>query len=116
VLLVLLCAALAPLPALHGLVLTGAALVATGLALNPAITTASLLVDLLVPASAAEAFGWLSTAIGTGAAAGNAAAGVAGQHLGASASFLVPLGGAAAAATLALLARARLPRGAASPP
>jgi MFS family permease len=116
VLLVLLCAALAPLPALHGLVLTGAALVATGLALNPAITTASLVVDLLVPVSAAEAFGWLSTAISTGGAAGNAVAGVAAQHLGASASFLVPLCGAAAAAAVALLARARLPRSVRSRP
>lgn len=54
-----------------------AALFAAGLALTPALTTSSLLVDVYAPDAQAEAFGWVSTAIGTGGATGAAVAGVA---------------------------------------
>ncbi|NRQ36477.1 MFS transporter [Nonomuraea sp. NN258] len=86
-----------------------AVLFAGGLVLNPALTTGSLLVDELAPAAQAEAFGWVSTALGVGAAAGAGLAGVAGQHFGVSAPFPVaaafPLAGALLG--LVLVRRAR---------
>ncbi|RJL24172.1 MFS transporter [Bailinhaonella thermotolerans] len=86
----------APLPALCVL------LFACGVALNPALTTASLLVDEIVPRSQAEAFGWISTALGLGAGAGGALAGVAAEHLGPSPSLVTAAVPALAAAALAL--------------
>ncbi|MEU8400820.1 MFS transporter [Nonomuraea sp. NPDC048892] len=88
-----------------------AALFLAGLALTPALTTSSLLVDEYAPHAQAEAFGWVSTAIGTGGAAGAAVAGVAGDRFGPAAPFLTAaifaLAGAALA--LALLRRPRTP-------
>ena len=59
-----------------GLLLLGAALALVGLPLNPSLTTVSLLVDSHVsPASAAEAFGWLSTGVAGGGGLSSALAG-----------------------------------------
>ncbi|MFB4285325.1 MULTISPECIES: MFS transporter [unclassified Nonomuraea] len=88
--------ALAPLVLIGALPLFWAALFAGGLVLNPALTTGSLLVDEYAPAAQGEAFGWVSTAIGMGGAAGAAGAGVVGERFGPSAPFL-------SAAALALL-------------
>ncbi|MFZ1993718.1 MAG: MFS transporter, partial [Solirubrobacteraceae bacterium] len=61
----------------HGLVVLGAVLALAGLPLNPSLTTISVLVDAHVtPATAAEAFGWLSSGIAGGTGAANAIAGV----------------------------------------
>jgi MFS family permease len=58
-------------------------LVASGVALNPALSTFSLLVDEFVSRrSAAEAFGWLSTAIALGTGAGSAIAAAFAEHHG----------------------------------
>lgn len=76
-LLALLTAALALMIAGHGLLVVGALLLLGGIALNPVLTTFSLLIDQHVCArTAGEAFGWLSTALvaGTGAASAIAAA------------------------------------------
>ena len=63
--------------AAESLAVLGAALALAGLVLNPSLTTISLHVDWHVSrASAAEAFGWLSTGIATGTGAANAIAGV----------------------------------------
>jgi predicted MFS family arabinose efflux permease len=73
--------ALAPDAYLGALAAVGGALFVMGVALNPALTTASLLVDELEVAPA-EAFGWLSTAIGVGAAAGGGIAGTVAEYAG----------------------------------
>ncbi len=103
---------LIPLLAATGLVAVGALLLLAGLALNPSLTTFSLLVDQLVDgARAAEAFGWLSTAIagGTGAGSAIAAAVAAGKH-DAQPAFAVAVIAAAAALTSAWAARGVLAR------
>ncbi|GAA3571236.1 MFS transporter [Nonomuraea rosea] len=79
---------LASLVVIEALPVFWAVVLAGGLVFNPALTTSSLLVDEYAPGAQAEAFGWISTAIGMGAAAGSGAAGVVGQHFGASAPFL----------------------------
>jgi MFS family permease len=104
--------ALALMVAAHGLVVIGLLLSLAGIALNPALTTFSLLVDQHVPAQAAgEAFGWLSTALagGTGAASALAAAVAQDQH-NARAAFIVATIAAAAATAVAVLARQALNR------
>jgi MFS family permease len=59
-----------------GLVVLAAVLALAGLPLNPSLATISVLVDAHVtPASAAEAFGWLSTGIAGGTGAASAIAG-----------------------------------------
>ena len=59
-----------------GLIILGALLALVGLPLNPSLTTISLLVDSHVtPATAAEAFGWLSTGLAGGAGVSSAIAG-----------------------------------------
>ncbi|MFI6602259.1 MFS transporter [Nonomuraea sp. NPDC050536] len=78
-----------PLVVLPWLPAFWAMLFVAGMALNPALTTTSLLVDELAPAAQAEAFGWMSTAASAGAAAGSGVAGVAGQQFGTMAPFLV---------------------------
>ena len=83
-------------------------LLLTGAALNPALTTGALLIDRLTPTRAAEAFGWLSTALAAGTATGSAAAGWAGQHDGVHAIILVGLlAGTATTGLAALLTRLR---------
>ncbi|MEV0614502.1 MFS transporter [Nonomuraea sp. NPDC050404] len=80
--------ALAPLVLIGPLPLFGVVLFAGGLALNPALTTSSLLVDEYAPAAQAEAFGWVSTALGMGGAAGSAVAGLVGESFGPTVPFL----------------------------
>ncbi|MEV0231097.1 MFS transporter [Nonomuraea sp. NPDC050786] len=92
---------LAPLAVVEAWPLFWAVLFGGGLVFNPALTTSSLLVDEFAPAAQAEAFGWISTAIGVGGALGSGAAGVIGERLGASAPFLAASGFAVAGAGLA---------------
>ncbi|MDN3353622.1 MFS transporter [Actinomadura sp. DC4] len=92
----LLPAALAP-----NLVVIGFVLFFVGIALNPALTTASLVVDELDVAPA-EAFGWLSTAISAGAAASGGLAGVVGEYAGAAHALLLAFGFAVLGAALSL--------------
>lgn len=105
---------LAPLVLIGALPLFWAVLFGGGLVLNPALTTASLLVDEYAPAAQAEAFGWMSTALGMGGAAGSAVAGVVGEGFGPSAPFLAAaafaLLGAALATALLRRAPGRGPR------
>ena len=101
---------LAPLVLVGSLPLLWVMLFAGGLMLNPALTTSSLLVDGLAPAAQAEAFGWISMAIGVGGAAGSGLAGLAGQQFGPSAPFLVASGSACLGAALATTLLTRKPR------
>jgi predicted MFS family arabinose efflux permease len=91
----------------EGLVVVAVLLLIVGLALNPALTTLSLLVDrLTVEPTAAEAFGWLSTGIAAGTGAAAAIAGVLVQHGdGARPAFAVAAVGAASGALFALALR-----------
>jgi predicted MFS family arabinose efflux permease len=87
------------------LLAVGALLLLGGLALNPALTTISLLVDRRTPGpTAAEAFGWLSTGIAGGTGASNAIAGAVTQHGGSARPAFVVAAVAAAAATAAAAA------------
>jgi MFS family permease len=93
--------------ATQGLIVLGLVLLIAGLALNPVLTTLSVLVDRLTQApTAAEAFGWLSTGISAGTGLAAAIAGVLVQH-GASArpAFVVAAVAAAGATLLALALR-----------
>jgi predicted MFS family arabinose efflux permease len=68
-------------------------------------------------AAAAEAFGWQSTSLAMGAAAGNALSGPLAQHHGASAAFAAGAIAAIVATILAIISRRRLGTGQpASPP
>jgi MFS family permease len=110
--LVLLLAALTAILALtipvDSLVVVGALLLLAGLALNPSLTTISLLVDQYISrASAAEAFGWLSLGIsgGTGAANAITAALTRPQHP--QTAFVLAAAAAAAATALGVVTYAR---------
>ena len=75
-LLTALSAAVALTVAPSGLVALGVVLALVGLPLNPSLTTISVLVDdHVAAASAAEAFGWLSSGISGGTGAASALAG-----------------------------------------
>lgn len=106
-LMVLLGASLAPLALIGSLPVFAAVLFLAGVVLNPALTTGSLLVDGLAPAAQAEAFGWISTAIGAGAAAGAGVAGVVGDQYGTGWPFVT----AALFSFAGALVAAFLPRG-----
>jgi MFS family permease len=94
-----------------GLVALGAVLALAGLALNPSLTTISLHVDWHVsPASAAEAFGWLSTGIATGTGAASAVAGAVTHPGDPRPAFVVATVAAVAATALVAAARRRLGR------
>jgi predicted MFS family arabinose efflux permease len=82
-------------------------LVIEGLAINPALTTLSLLVDSVTPGpTASEAFGWLSTGISAGGGAGAASAGALVQHgRDARPAFIAAALAAVAATALAVVAR-----------
>jgi hypothetical protein len=98
--------------AASGLVLLGAVLALAGLLLNPSLTTISLHVDWHVsPASAAEAFGWLSTGIASGTGAASAVAGAVSRPGQARPAFAVATAAGVAAALLVATARGRLARG-----
>jgi predicted MFS family arabinose efflux permease len=86
-------------------------LLIAGAALNPVVTTVALLVEDHAGAAAAEAFGWQSTSLAVGAAAGNALSGPLAQHHGPSAAFAAAAISAAGATILAILARRRLTTG-----
>jgi MFS family permease len=88
----------------------GVLLVFVGLALNPALTTTSLLVDRHSASRAAEAFGWMSTALGGGTAAGSAVAGELAQRNGVVPAYLAAAVAAYGAVVIAALARTRLRR------
>lgn len=113
-LLVLLAVATTPLVATLPLAVVGVLMALGGMALNPAFATTSLLIDRHGGSRGAEAFGWMSTAVGGGTAAGNAIAGALAQRNGFPPAFFA----AAVAAYVALmiscsgplLARARIPR------
>ncbi len=109
--LVFLTTALALVIAANGLLLVGALLLLAGLALNPALTTFSVLVDQHVVARTGEAFGWLSTGLagGTGAASAIAAAVAAHRH-DARAAFIIAVLAAGAATAVALIGKRTLDR------
>jgi hypothetical protein len=95
-----------------GLIALGAVLAVAGLALNPSLTTISLHVDWHVaPASAAEAFGWLSTGIATGTGAADAIAGAVTHPGDPRPAFVVATVAAVAATMLVATARRGLARG-----
>ncbi|MFB4271117.1 MFS transporter [Nonomuraea sp. GTA35] len=100
-LMLLLGLALAPLVLIEPLPVFCVVLFAGGLVLNPALTTSSLLVDEYAPTAQAEAFGWVSTGLGVGGAAGAAVAGVVGERFGHGAPFLAGAAFALAGAVLA---------------
>jgi MFS family permease len=100
--------AIAPLIATPSFALMVVPLLLAGAALNPVVTTVALLVEDHAGAAAAEAFGWQSTSLAVGSAAGNALSGPLAQHHGASAAFAAGAIAAALATILAILARRRL--------
>jgi predicted MFS family arabinose efflux permease len=100
----------------HGLFVVGALLLLAGMALNPALTTFSLLIDQHVCAGAAEAFGWLSTALSAGTGAASAIAAAVAQHEhSARAVFVVAAVAGAAATAVGVLVRPRLARSGLTP-
>jgi MFS family permease len=103
--------ALVPLIATPPFGLMAIPLLLAGAALNPVVTTVALLVEDLAGAAAAEAFGWQSTSLAVGAAAGNALSGPLAQQHGAGAAFAAGTVAACLATILALLARTRLATG-----
>jgi hypothetical protein len=76
--------------------------------LNPALATFSLLIDEHVPpGAAAEAFGWLSTAIAGGTGAASAIAAAAAHRHDAEAAFVVAALAAASAVLVTAVALGR---------
>ncbi|GAA0339704.1 MFS transporter [Streptomyces blastmyceticus] len=109
----LLALATTPLWAAHALPLLGGLGLLVGLCIAPALITGYTLVDSLVPPTArTEAFTWLTGAVGLGQAAGASIGGrVIDSHT-ASAGFLIPLVGTAAALVVLLTLRKALsPKG-----
>ncbi len=92
------------------LLLVAVLLALVGLGVNPALTTTSLLIDRHSEARAAEGFGWMSTAIGGGTAAGSAAAGSVAQHNGVGLAFLAGAAAAYGAVLVVAVAHGRLSR------
>jgi MFS family permease len=103
--------AIAPLIATPSFALMVVPLLLAGAALNPVVTTVALLVEDHAGAAAAEAFGWQSTSLAVGAAAGNALSGPLAQHHGASAAFFAAAIAATLATVLAIACRRRLATG-----
>lgn len=99
---------LAPLVVTGSLLLVGFVLVGVGATVNPAFTTASLLIDVLTPDAPAEAFGWMSAGIGLGTAIGGGLAGALGEHRGPAAGFLLAAALTLLAAAVAATSRRRL--------
>ena len=104
--------ALALITVANSLLAVGALLLVAGVALNPTLTTFSLLVDRHAPGhAAAEAFGWLSTGLAAGTGTASAIAGVVAQRQhDARAAFIVAAVAGGAATVLAMLARRVLGR------
>jgi predicted MFS family arabinose efflux permease len=103
--------AVAPLISTPSFALMVPPLLLAGAALNPVVTTVALLVEDFAGAAAAEAFGWQSTSLAAGAAAGNGLSGPLAQHQGSSAAFAAAVAAACVATALALAVRARLATG-----
>ena len=77
-----------------------------GFAISPTLIVAFGLVEELVPVSArTEGFSWLNSGLGVGVAAGFAVSGAVAEQAGARTAFLVALGGALAAGSVALVGR-----------
>jgi MFS family permease len=105
----LVAAGIAVLALVSGRLPLGAGMVAAGLGIAPAIACLYMLVNRLAPAgTVTEAFTWVSSAFGTGIAAGNAIGGALVQRAGTDATFLLAASAVAAAALLAWLRRRRL--------
>jgi MFS family permease len=102
--------AIAPLISTPSFAVIVIPLLSAGAAINPIVTTVALLVEDHAGAAAAEAFGWQSTSLAFGAAAGNSLSGPLAQAHGASAAFLGAAAAGTGAAVLAALARTRLAR------
>ena len=100
--------AIAPLVATPSFGLMVVPLLVAGAAINPIVTTVALLVEDHADAAAAEAFGWQSTSLALGAAAGNALSGPLAEAHGAGAAFAAAAIAAASATALAALMRPRL--------
>jgi predicted MFS family arabinose efflux permease len=111
VLLAVYAVAIAPLIGTPSFALMIVPLLLAGAAINPIVTTVALLVEDHAGAAAAEAFGWQSTSLAMGAAAGNALSGPLAQHHGASAAFTAAAIAATFATFLAILSRSRLATG-----
>jgi MFS family permease len=90
----------------------GAVLFVAGAAIAPTYAAVYAMVDEAAPAGTlTEAFAWLSTAIGIGAAAGAAIAGTLADHAGPSAAFVLAGAAGAIALLVALLRSRTLPGG-----
>jgi predicted MFS family arabinose efflux permease len=111
VLLALFATAMAPLIATPSFAVMVIPLVFAGAAINPIVTTVALLVADHAGAAAAEAFGWQSTSLALGAAAGNVLSGPLAEAHGAGAAFAAAAIAALLAAVLAALVRPRLATG-----
>ena len=97
---------LALVAAAGSLAALGAVLFVAGAAIAPTYAAVYAMVDDAAPAgTVTEAFAWLATAIGIGAALGAAAAGALADHAGPSAAFAL----AGAAGTIALSRRCCAP-------
>src|SRR5206468_9271824 len=107
VLLAIYAVAIVPLISTPSFALMVVPLLLAGAAINPIVTTVALLVEDHAGAAAAEAFGWQSTSLAVGAAAGNALSGPLAQAHGAGAAFAAGGSAGPAAALGALLARRR---------
>ncbi|MDX3214344.1 MFS transporter [Streptomyces sp. ME02-6991-2B] len=95
--------------AAHAVPLLGGLGLLVGLTIAPALITGYTLVESLVPARVrTEAFTWLTGAVALGQAAAATAAGRLADGIGASAGFIVPLAGTAAALVTLLALRERL--------
>jgi MFS family permease len=95
------------LVAVGSLAALGAVLFVAGTAIAPTYSAVYAMVDDAAPAgTVTEAFAWLATAIGIGAAIGAAAAGALADHTGPEAAFVLA-GAAGAVALLTTLLRAR---------
>lgn len=103
--------AIAPLVGTPSFALMVIPLLLAGAAINPIVTTVALLVEDHAGAAAAEAFGWQSTSLAVGAAAGNALSGPLAEHHGASAAFAAGAIAATLATILAIASRRRLTTG-----
>ncbi|WP_274559533.1 MFS transporter [Streptomyces spiramyceticus] len=98
--------------AVHSVPLLAGLGLLVGLCIAPALITGYTMVETLVPASArTEAFTWLTGAVALGQAAAVTVAGRLADANGASAGFLVPLGGTALALITLVALRSRLTPG-----
>ena len=107
--LVLLAVGLLPLLAAPTVLLMAPAALLAGIAISPSLIGAFGLVDPLVPPeSRTEGFSWLNSGLGVGVALGFATAGAVADAAGARTALLVAVGGAVAAAGVAVAARRTL--------